>query len=71
MNVRLSANDIFYQTGWEGVSVFNGLRGEGNGNWDSRRVSLSVSMNFGNSKVKSRKRKTGIEDEAGRVSNED
>lgn len=71
MNVRLSANDIFYQSGWEGVSVFNGLRGEGNGNWDSRRVSLSVSMNLGNSKVKSRKRKTGIEDEAGRVSNQD
>ena len=71
MNIRLSANDIFYQTGWEGVSTFNGLRAEGNGNWDSRRVSLSVSMNFGNSKVKSRKRKTGIEDEAGRVSEDD
>ncbi len=67
MNVRLSASDIFYETGWEGASEFNGLRAEGRGNWDSRRVSLSVSMNFGNTKVKSRKRKTGIEDEAGRV----
>lgn len=70
MNVRLSANDIFFESGWEGVSEFNGLRAEGYGNWDSRRVSLSVSMNFGNAKVKSRKRKTGIEEESGRVSSE-
>jgi hypothetical protein len=67
MNVRLSFNDIFYESGWSGFSQFNGLVAEGSGNWDSRRASLSVSMNFGNKKVKSRKRKTGIEDEAGRV----
>lgn len=70
MNVRLSANDIFYQQGWDGESNFNGLRGVGSGRWDSRRVSLSVSMNFGNKKVKSRRRSTGIEAEAGRVGND-
>lgn len=67
MNVRLSANDIFYQSGWNGVSEFNGLRAEGQGRWDSRRVSLSIGYNFGNQNVKSRKRKTGLENEAGRV----
>lgn len=67
LNVRISASDLFYETGWEGVSEFNGLVSEGFGNWDSRRVSLSLSFNFGNDKVKSRKRKTGLEDEAGRV----
>ena len=67
LNVRLSANDIFFESGWEGISVFDGLVSEGNGNWDSRNVSLSVSYNFGNQQVKSRKRKTGLEDEAGRV----
>ncbi|MEM8524888.1 MAG: TonB-dependent receptor [Bacteroidota bacterium] len=70
LNVRLSASDLFYQTGWDGISSFNGLISEGGGRWDSRRVSLSLSHNFGNQKVKSRKRKTGIEDEAGRVSSE-
>ncbi len=67
MNVRLSVNDIFFQSGWDGVSNFDGLIGEGMGNWDSRRAAVSVSYNFGNTNVKSRKRKTGIEDESKRV----
>ena len=67
LNVKLSANDIFYQSGWDGYSKFDGLVSEGNGRWDSRNVNLSVSYNFGNQQVKSRKRKTGLEDEAGRV----
>jgi len=69
LNVRVSANDIFFQSGWSGVSEFNGLISEGQGNWDSRRVSLSLSYNFGNQNVKSRKRKTGIEEESKRVGN--
>lgn len=67
MNVKLSVNDIFFQSGWEGVSQFDGLIGEGRGNWDSRRAAISISYNFGNSNVKSRKRKTGIENESKRV----
>ncbi|MFT6935863.1 MAG: outer membrane receptor protein involved in Fe transport [Saprospiraceae bacterium] len=67
LNVRLSANDIFYQSGWDGQSEFNGLVAIGSGRYDSRRVSISVGYNFGNQNVKSRKRKTGLEDEAGRV----
>ncbi|MGB0864098.1 MAG: TonB-dependent receptor domain-containing protein [Saprospiraceae bacterium] len=67
LNVRLTANDIFYQTGWNGYSEFNGLRTEGYGRWDSRYFSVSMSYNFGNKNVKSRRRKTGLEDEAGRV----
>jgi outer membrane receptor protein involved in Fe transport len=67
LNVRLNVNDIFFESGWDGVSEFNGLISAGNGNWDSRQVSLSLSYNFGNQNVKSRKRKTGLEEEAGRV----
>jgi len=67
LNVKLSANDLFYQTGWTGNSEFNGQRSEGSGNWDSRNVALSLSYAFGNQKVKSRKRKTGLSDEAERV----
>ena len=69
LNVKLSANDIFYESGWDGFSEFDGLFSEGSGRWDSRNVNLSVSYNFGNQQVKSRKRKTGLEDEAGRVEN--
>jgi len=69
MNVKIAANDVTYQSQWSGTSNFDGLMGVGRGNWDSRRVNVSVSYNFGNSKVKSRKRSTGIEDESKRVSN--
>jgi len=70
LNVRISANDLFYETGWDGISAFNGLVSSGSGRWDSRRVSISMSYQFGNQNVKSRKRKTGLEDEAGRVGGE-
>jgi len=71
LNVKLSASDIFYESGWNGSSEFDGLTSEGNGAWDSRRVTLSASLSFGNQNVKSRKRKTGIEDEAKRVKDGD
>jgi iron complex outermembrane recepter protein len=67
MNVRLSVGDITYQSGWSGVSRFNGQVGNGQGNWDSRRASLSISYDLGNSNVKTRRRNTGIEDESKRV----
>lgn len=70
LNVRLSASDLFYETGWDGVSSFNGLLSSGSGRWDSRRVSVSMSYLFGNENVKSRKRRIGLEDEAGRVGGE-
>ncbi|MBR9921504.1 MAG: TonB-dependent receptor [Bacteroidetes bacterium] len=67
LNVRLTANDLFYETGWSGTSSFNGLVSSGRGNWDSRRVALSLSYNFGNQNIKSRRRSTGIEAESNRV----
>jgi iron complex outermembrane receptor protein len=67
LKARVSAGNIFNQLGWQGESNFNGLRSVGYGMWDSRNVSLSLSYNFGNQSLKSKKRKTGIEDESGRV----
>ena len=67
LNVRLSAQDVTFQSFWSGVSEFNGLVGEGTGNWDSRFVSVSLNYTLGNNNVKSRKRKTGIEAESNRV----
>ncbi|MCB0572201.1 MAG: TonB-dependent receptor [Phaeodactylibacter sp.] len=67
LNARLTVSDIFYETGWSGVSEFNGLVSSGSGAWDSRRASLSLSYRFGNENVKSRRRNTGLQEEAGRV----
>ncbi len=64
---KLSAQDIFATAGWSGSSEFNGLFSEGAGNWDSQRIALSLNYKFGNDKVKASKRKTGIEDESGRL----
>ena len=67
LNAKVSVSDIFYESNWDGVSNFDGLESFGYGRNDSRRVTLSLSYNFGNQNVKSRKRKSGLEDEAGRV----
>jgi hypothetical protein len=67
LNAKLSASDLFFESGWDGVSSFDGLVSYGGGNWDSRRISLSLSYRFGNENVKTRNRSTGIEAEAGRV----
>ena len=67
LNIRVSADDIFYTSNWSGISSFNGLVSTGYGNRDSRRVNLNVTYRFGNQRVKSRKRKTGLESEGNRV----
>ena len=67
LNVRLSASDLFYESGWNGVSDFDGLKSYGLGRNDSRRVSLSLGYRFGNENVKSRKRETSMEAEQNRV----
>ncbi|MBK9017133.1 MAG: TonB-dependent receptor [Saprospiraceae bacterium] len=67
LNMRLSVSDVFFQSGWEGVSEFDGLVAYGDGHWDARRANLSLSYNFGNKNVKSRNRTTGLEDEGKRV----
>ena len=69
LNLRVTVNDVFNAQGWSGTSEFNGLSTTGNGWHDSRRGTVSLSYNFGNKNVKSRKRKTGLEQEAKRVSN--
>jgi len=70
LRVRVGADDILFTNGWRGSTDFGGQFFTGGGNWDSRRVSLSLNYNFGNEKVKSRKRKTAIEDAAGRIGGE-
>jgi len=67
LRVRMSVANIFNRIGWYGSSSFNGLVSTGNGMWDSRYVSLSLNYNFGNSNVKSRKRKTGLDSESKRI----
>ena len=67
LNAKLSVSDLFYESGFDGYSEFNGLYSVGFGRFDSRRIALSLSYNFGNENVKSRRRKTGLEEESNRL----
>ncbi len=67
LSVKLSGNDLLRTNVFRGSSDFNGLFTTLNVLRDSRRVALSLSYDFGNQKVRSRRRQTGLDEEAKRV----
>jgi len=68
--LKLGIDDIFKTNNWEGRSEFGIQRMHAQGGWDSRRFKVSFSYLFGNTNVKSRNRKTGMEEESSRVKSE-
>lgn len=66
-NLKVSVSDIFKTQQWSGYSIYGGLYIETSGGWDSRRLKVNFSYLFGNDKVKSRRRNTGLEDEKSRI----
>ncbi len=67
-NLKLSVTDIFKTTEWNGISRFGVLNLNVGGGWDSRRLRMAFSYQFGRSEVKAaRRRSTGLEDEQKRV----
>ncbi|NJB87699.1 outer membrane receptor protein involved in Fe transport [Lewinella marina] len=67
LTAKLTFSDLLYSSVIDGSSNFNGLYAEGRVVRDSQRLGLSLSYNFGNQKVQSRRRDTGLEAEASRV----
>ena len=68
-NLKVSVSDIFLTNPWGGESNFGVLRMTGGGRWESRQIRVNFSYAFGNSQIKAaRRRKTGMEEEAKRVS---
>lgn len=66
--VKLTVTDIFRGMPWSGVSEFGGLLIRANGGWESRQIRFNFTYQLGNDQVKaSRKRKTGLQDEAKRI----
>lgn len=68
---RLTVNldDIFRTNVWSGQSIFGGLYMDVSGGWDSRRIRVNLSYNFGkdNNSGKTRRRSTGLEEEQQRI----
>lgn len=68
LSARLAVSDVFFTSYWRGDMTFGDLYIRGRGGWESRQVRLNLSYNFGSNQVKSvRNRKTGLEDEKGRI----
>ena len=67
--LTINIDDIFKTNVWSGESTFGGLFMEVSGGWDSRRVRVNLSYNFGknNNNGKSRRRSTGLEEEQQRI----
>ncbi len=66
-SLRISMSDVFYTNNWHGISQYGALYMNVAGGRDSRRVRINFSYLFGNNQVKSRKRKSGLEDESRRI----
>ena len=66
-SLNLSMGDLLNSMQWGGMSDFGAQYVKANGGWESRQYRLSVQYTFGNQKVKSRKRKTGLDEERGRL----
>lgn len=67
-DLTLSLQDVFKSQEYAGNSDYNGLKAAIRGGWDSRRVKVKLTFRLGNQEVKkARNRKTGLEEEAGRV----
>ncbi|MEZ4898426.1 MAG: TonB-dependent receptor [Saprospiraceae bacterium] len=69
-NLKVSVSDVLKTNKWHGVSQFGALYMNINGGWDSRRLKVNFSYQLGNNQVKSRNRRTGLEDEQQRIGGE-
>ena len=67
-SLKINYTDIFLTSQWKAEVNSGILTTSGFGGWDSRRLLVSYTHSFGNQKVKSRRRKTGSEDENKRIS---
>ncbi|MDH5475171.1 MAG: TonB-dependent receptor [Cyclobacteriaceae bacterium] len=69
-NLTVGLNDILFSQKWSGSSNYNNVDLNIRGMGDSRRFKVGFTYNIGNQNVKSRRRKTGLEDEKNRISSD-
>jgi hypothetical protein len=67
--LKLNVTDIFFTAPWRATgNAIPGLSIKGGGAWESRQVKLNFNYRFGKNTVKgARNRKTGLEEEKGRI----
>ncbi|ANI89552.1 hypothetical protein A9P82_09765 [Arachidicoccus ginsenosidimutans] len=68
-NIKLNVNDIFNTQSYIAVEKFQDIDMHLHNKWESRRISISFSYNFGNKNLKTRDHSgSGIDDEQNRIS---
>jgi hypothetical protein len=67
-SIKFSIGDLFRTMSWAGENELGAQYVKANGGWEARQYRLNFSYTLGNQKVKSRKRKTGLDDEKNRLS---
>lgn len=66
-NVKIAFNDILKTSRWSGSDSFDGISSTARGGWDSHKFRINFTYMFGNQEIKTRKRKTGLEEESKRT----
>ncbi|WP_284459920.1 outer membrane beta-barrel family protein [Chryseobacterium sp.] len=62
LQINLSVSDIFKQSGYKANMYFSDNTQSFNNYWDARRLTLSITYNFGNQKLKNEERKINFEE---------
>ncbi|MDC8102816.1 outer membrane beta-barrel family protein [Chryseobacterium rhizosphaerae] len=62
LQINLSISDIFKQSGYKANMYFSDNTQSFNNYWDARRLTLSITYNFGNQKLKNEERKINFEE---------
>lgn len=64
LSLRINGSDIFYTSFWKASATFGDVSFDGSGGYESQRIGINLTYNFGNKEVKrARDRETGLEDE--------
>ncbi|RYE28348.1 MAG: TonB-dependent receptor [Sphingobacteriaceae bacterium] len=68
MTISFKVRDIFFQSRYRSILQYNNVNTRWNNEYESRRFTLGLTYNFGNTKLKTaRNRQTGSRDEEGRM----
>ena len=68
MTISFKVRDIFFQSRYRSILQYNNVNTRWNNEYESRRFTLGLTYNFGNTKLKTaRTRQTGSRDEEGRM----
>jgi hypothetical protein len=71
LTLQVSIYDVFHTQRWEQTVDFGNVHGFQRNRWESQALAVSVGWNFGGQQGKGRDRRSGAEEEVGRIKAKD